>query len=412
MASQATLRGDIDGARHFNSEIYTAKSMETLLNHLAVEALEERVNAHLATPDISVHQHMRSRQLELARSLLGRRSIYLDIKFWIGLRDAEGASDTSHPYRGLLNRLRQAVADGRAFCPISDSCFLEIYKQSDPRTRRQTIELVDELSLGVALTPLDTRIGTEIAHLVHSARAPETVISLDLLAWTKLTFALGYYSPKFEMADVSFGLAMEKAFFDYMWDVSLAEVDRCTAGSQPPDSSGRHKNLAQRLNEGCQAHASDVKSFKQVYEHELVGVLDLYKDRAMDILADMASQPFGHLPPRDSDAYRALEQQCLAWMINAMTTADAKQTLRTLHINTCIHAALRWNKRQRFKVNDFFDYQHAAAGVGYCDAFFTERSLCSVLTRRDIGLDTLYDCTVLAAPEEAEQYVSSLKHRL
>jgi hypothetical protein len=88
-----------------------------------------------------------------------------------------------------------------------------------------------------------------------------------------------------------------------------------------------------------------------------------------------------------------------------MKTDHGKATLRTLHINTCLHAAMRWNKGQKFKANDFFDYQHAAAAVGYCDAFFTERTLCSVLTRGDFALDKLYACTVVSTPEAALRYV-------
>ncbi|WP_296560966.1 hypothetical protein [Pigmentiphaga sp.] len=73
-----------------------------------------------------------------------------------------------------------------------------------------------------------------------------------------------------------------------------------------------------------------------------------------------------------------------------------------------MHAAVRWNKGQKFKANDFFDYQHAAAAVGYCDAFFTEHPLCSALTRSDLALDTLYGCIVESTPEAALQYVLSV----
>ncbi len=55
-----------------------------------------------------------------------------------------------------------------------------------------------------------------------------------------------------------------------------------------------------------------------------------------------------------------------------------------------------------------FDHQHAAAAVGYCDAFFTERSLANILTRSDLALDKLYDCTVVSTPEAALQYARSV----
>ena len=108
-------------------------------------AVAASIDAHRAHPEVDLRRHARNRQIELAKSLQGRRAIYLDLKFWIGLRDAEATSGhTPHPYSDLLAALRRTVTEHRAFCPISDSCFLEVFKQSDSATRRKTAAHIDE----------------------------------------------------------------------------------------------------------------------------------------------------------------------------------------------------------------------------------------------------------------------------
>lgn len=369
------------------------------------EAVAASFDAHRATPHVDLRRHTRNRQIELADSLRERRKIYLDLKFWIKLREAEGPEGVP-AYRDLLDALRRVVSSGRAFCPISDSCFLEVFKQTDPATRRRTAALIDELSLGVSILPLDLRIGTEIAHLLHAGVAPDQVFPLDDLVWTKLSNVLGYFTPSSTVFDAATELTIQKAFFDHTWFVSLVEMEEQLGDSLSRFDSDFHARLAEKLTCEILEHASNLKTFGQAYEHELLGVLDLYADRAADVLLGIAPAYLGPRPPKGSDKYKEIERQSLSLLMAVMKTERGKATMRTVHIETCMHAAVRWNKGQKFKPNDFFDYQHAAAAVGYCDAFFTERSLAAVLTRSDLALDKLYGCKVTFTPEVALEYIN------
>lgn len=324
------------------------------------------------------------------------------------MREAESSSNDG-AYRDLLNALRRAVSEGWAFCPISDGCFLEIFKQSDVTTRRRTAELIDELSLGATLINFDQRIGTKIAHLLHSGVTPERVLPLDVLVWTKLSNVLGYYTPPMEMFAADTGRVVEKAFFDFMWDFPLVEIDEFIGAGMSSPGTDRHERLALDLTQGIQASAAGLKNYNQAYEHELVGVLDLFTGRAAQILIDMAPPSLGPRPQHGSAQFKDIERKCLSLLIGAMKSARGRATLRTLHIQVSLHAAVRWNKGQKFKANDFFDHQHAAAAVGYCDAFFTERSLASVLTKQSLALDKLYGCTIASTPEGALAHVMTLQ---
>ncbi|MDA8520206.1 hypothetical protein [Acidovorax sp. NCPPB 4044] len=373
----------------------------------ALSGIGTSIDTHRAHPEIDPEKHAKNRQIELAMSLHGRRAIYLDLKFWIGMRDAEASGHAPHPCSALLAALRKAVAAGHAFCPISDSCFIEVFKQSDPNTRRRTAALIDALSLGVTITAQDLRIGTEIAHLLH-ALTPDEVHPLDHLVWSKLSYTLGYLRPPVGMFDALTGRAIEKAFFDHMWNIPLIEIEQNSGDALSAHHPEHHERLAQTLNQGIAKHAAGIKSFKQVYEHELGGAMELYAGRAADIMCSMSSASLAPRPAKGSTEYKTIERQCLGLLVGPMDTDKGKATLRTLNIKTSIHAAVRWNKGQKFKANDLFDMRHAAAAVGYCDAFLTERSLANVLTRSDLALDKLYDCNVVSTPEAALKYVQAV----
>ena len=86
----------------------------------------------------------------------------------------------------------------------------------------------------------------------------------------------------------------------------------------------------------------------------------------------------------------------------------SRDTLRTMHIMASLHASLRWNKGRKFRGNDLFDFNHAAAALAYCDAFFTERSLRTMVTQEHIALDKLYGCHVATEIDEAIAYLRDL----
>jgi hypothetical protein len=119
------------------------------------ESVGSTITRHMVSPEVSLEQHRRRRVHALGRSLVSRKAIYLDLRFWIYLRDA-ARYNKQGPERDLLSGLRRRVAAGALFCPITDSTFLELFKQTDPQSRAATAQLIDELSLGVTLMPYDS----------------------------------------------------------------------------------------------------------------------------------------------------------------------------------------------------------------------------------------------------------------
>ena len=169
----------------------------------------------------------------------------------------------------LLRLLRELTWSGKVFCPISESVLMELMKQDDLQSRLRTAQMIDDLSSGVSLMSYDMRAGTELAHFIYSYNSdPASLHPLRHLVWLKTSFALGISYPSLSGLDTETQLAVQKAFFDLMWSMSLADVIKTAGQMPPPEALG---DLAAKLNAGSAQHAEDIRSFAQAYEQNYAG---------------------------------------------------------------------------------------------------------------------------------------------
>ena len=77
----------------------------------------------------------------------------------------------------------------------------------------------------------------------------------------------------------------------------------------------------------------------------------------------------------------------------------------SLRIPATLHAAIRWERNRKYEANDMHDIGHASTALPYFDTFLTEHSLRHLLTRKDLGLDRLYDCMVVSDPRVATETI-------
>jgi len=214
-----------------------------------IEQMFTDFDRHLKAPEIDIETHVRRTHIQHAESRNGRRAIFLDTKYWIDLINVVCGTTTSEPLcwvEILLRVLREGVARGTLFCPVTEKVLDEIMNQSDDSSRTLTISLVDELSAGYALVPTLQRISIEVAcflYLYHD------VDEFDLwppkfLVWTRPSSLLASY-PWNPMFSRETNAAIRKTFFDRWWGTSLQEM---LATSDRPPSSPKNKNADLRIN--------------------------------------------------------------------------------------------------------------------------------------------------------------------
>lgn len=361
---------------------------------------------HRAEPKVTVDQYMRRLQLKLGESLATKKAIYLDMRFWIIARDVVLGRLIDPISTAILETLRNVVQNDLAFCPVSETTFLELLKQADESTRRATAALIDELSMGIALIPADVRLNTEVAHFLHTARSPGNVEPLEHLVWTKLAYVLGAAHPSHTPFDAAEERILQKAFVDHMWDVPLVGLVDQIAESDRPMSIDT-EGIASRLNSGNAEHASELTSFQKTAEIEIHGAASLIGDVAARVLEKMYEDEFGTSPVKQEEDPHRAGRNVAALVGHGLCGGKGRDQLPSLYVGAMCHAAVRWNKRQKLDGNDLYDFHHASAALGYCDAFLTDGPMEALLTAKHIALDKEYKCNVLSAPEEALSYLTS-----
>jgi len=112
--------------------------------------MEESDARHAETPSVSFEAYRRRRYDELNAQVSALRSVYLDMKYWIWLRDPERSAFPAET-KALRMALAHGARTGRLFCPVSYPAFIELMRINPIGLRLRQAELMDELCAGVAI---------------------------------------------------------------------------------------------------------------------------------------------------------------------------------------------------------------------------------------------------------------------
>ena len=163
-------------------------------------------------------------------------------------------------------------------------------------------------------------------------------------------------------------------------------------------------DLAIRLNRDNAAHAASMKSFAQVYRDEINGVLEIAAPIAADVLHDMASKALSPDIEPSAEQRETTVRQCLGLLRAAVRKRVGKRALRTLHAGALMHAAVRWNRRQKVDANDLFDFHHAEAALGYCDVLLADGPMHTLLKQRHLAIEREFPCRVMSSVGDAAEW--------
>jgi hypothetical protein len=356
--------------------------------------------------DISLNQHVKRRALELGAEMQQKVRIYLDQRFWLMLRDVILERAEEPGAAELLAQLKRAVVGGVAVCPISESVLLELLKQDDPETRKATAEIVDSLSGGATLVHADQRVAQEIVGVFTKCSDTERYHEPYELVWTKASYALGVLHPTIPDLPEKQQLPIQKAFFDTLWDMPLREL---LQQANEPIASIMHdyEGMAERINALNWGHSDNLKSFRQAYLDEFRGTLGAHIHVARLYLDKALERQSGEKLDRSHEEQRAEEERLLTFFGNLISKRAGAVLIPTLHVSSICYAAVRWDKGRRLTGNDLFDFQHAQAAIAYCDAFFTEGPLKTLLQQRRKEWERDFPCAVVSDVFEARRWVAS-----
>lgn len=343
---------------------------------------------HRTQKNISLEEYVRQKRIQLGTEVTKKYRIYLDLRFWILLREVELCKNQNQNLVQLLSQIKHLVDNGVAICPISESVFVELMKQSDQATRAATSRLIDRLSLGVTLIVHPQRVAQELCNAIYVQAGASNLFPLDALVWIKLAYLLGEthpYQTPFETNEEE--LAIQKSIFDHMWNISLMEVVSYIDFATWPQPDWQ--KTVDILNAEKKQYANELRSFSQAYRAEFEGGLSLFKEDMLKLFKEV-----------DKSGYKDFEMNSENLTRNERFSKFSK-SIRTLHIGACCHAAVRWDQKRQLTVNDLLDFHHAEAAIGYCNLFLTENPLKTLVSQRHLSLLSDFPCVVTSSVSEA-----------
>lgn len=357
------------------------------------------IQHHLTNPDVSIEAHIGQCCQALSADLAGRTPIYLDFRFWVIAREVRAGIRNDPRERDLVDSLERLSREGRIFCPISVTTFLELMKIGDNARREATLDVIEELSLGVSLMPEPERTEDELEAIIRWSLAPNATTLPRV--WTRLAYVMGNFHVSDDRFPPATQLAIQKAFFDHVWQQPLsvvaASLDRAEF-----DMTRDMAELAKKLNEGNRAHHAEMASFESVLSDELRGVAEVPEPILGQIVARL-----GNFGPEVERSKR--DRRIAVNLVHAILGGEHRSRLPTIHVHACLNALFRWEYRAKAMTgNDLFDFSHAAAALGYCDAFFTEAGITRSISHRRLKLDQLYGCVVTNEVDAALGFLRSL----
>ena len=364
------------------------------------------LNEHINNPELSVGRYIRSKCIALSKTVNSKKIVYFDTKFWLIIRDvALGRSEST-----IANQFYQAVislAENELFIfPISQDVFIEILKQTDPTTLHQTVDLVDKLSSGVSLISFEERIALETKSFFLSSSG-KIVYECQEMVWTKLSYNMGFVTPTNQCFTPNMDSAIQKAFIDQMWSVTLADIVNTTSENGESLIPSMPK-LSAKLNEGKFSHSHENRSFKQMFLSELAGALDAYETIIASSLEEICEQETGrpllNTEKDNPDSIKLLRNA----IYNLFRLNKAQVFFPTFNITSGLHASIRWDKNQKYQDNDMHDIRHAASALPYCDAFFTEKRLAHLITQKATSYNKHFSCLIASSVSDAIKVLQEL----
>jgi hypothetical protein len=345
-----------------------------------------------------INDHIKAERLKLRAAIAGRIIIYLDTKFWIILREQNRKTD---PYEKQLLHLVFRLYDvGKCVFPISEITFWEILKQHDKVTLYDTVNLVDKLSSGLSIINLDERVQVEVSHFFQSKNENETN-NLNELIWSKLAWILGFRFLSQLKTEIE-----QKNFFDFVGKISFAEMLKIidvNGGIRP----FTFKDNIQELNQNKRIYEGENRTIDAMFLSELSGYIDHFKDSLSEAIYKMFYEKTGRYPTDDEKG--EVDTGGLSTFIyNEFKLKKITNELPSLRIVPELFAAARWDKGRKFSDgNDTMDFLHASFALPYCNYFFTERELHSLIIQRH--LDKLYNCTVESSQKKVIDILNAIK---
>jgi hypothetical protein len=361
-----------------------------------IALMTESDRRHASGASVSFEVYRRQRYDALNAFMRHRKSIYLDMNYWIWLRDPARCPFPDQA-QALWATITDAVQRQRVVCPVSYPVFLELMRLNPISLRQEQAKLMDDLSCGTGI-----RNGFDMAEIEfseffirNSANLRAIPFRIDSV-WCPLGHMIVEKYPY--QSELSHELMERgrKVMLDVRWNRTMQDYAAVLDLPDVPRTS------ASQINQERQAHPRAGKSFRALFFDELNGALDVMFPHIENTLASLAAA-IGIRPSAEELASHAIPRHVWINLFREAVNAGLDATaIPSLRVRAALHAAIRMDDRRPFQQNDIEDISHSSVALSYCDLFLTERSFTEMLNRPVVRAAIApTQCRVVSNIEEA-----------
>lgn len=340
--------------------------------------MEESDSRHAESTSESFEAYRRRRYDELNAWVGERKAVYLDMKYWIWLRDPV-VSPFPAETDALRTALRHGVSTGRLFCPVSYPAFTELMRINPRSLRSCQAEIMDELSAGVAI-----RNGFDMAEIEFCEFFGRNLPALRDIpyrvetVWSPVGHMVVEKYPYHDDLPADFMERGRKVMLDVMWEKRMTDYAALEGMPEPP------RDTAARANAERQSYPRGRQSFSELFAAELDGALDVMFPHIEETLISVAAI-FGISASAEERARAGAERHVWINLFReAVTRGLDTKAIPSLRVRAALHAAIRMDDRRPLRQNDLEDIAHSSVAVSYSAAFLTERSFAELLNRSPV----------------------------
>ncbi len=329
------------------------------------------------------------KQKQLKESIDKYKKIYLDINFWIRIRDAHVKRTKDIEITKLYNKLTELVIDDKIICPISPIVIDEVLKQSGEPEFIETVEIIDKFSRNVVTITEKELALLEFKHIFDKCLNKEFTFNVENYIWTKTIDIFGHKIPQTHelTSDPEKEIYLYKSYLDYAWNKTLSEMIKSSKiGIEKFRNYFNLEKSVVNLNQNNEAHKNEFNTFDELLKIERSGMLDVYKL--------IAWKAYERSLLNTKMNYSNEEKLSLFKSIMYKSIDSENQIPGIIEIPAGIHSLIRYESRKYKEFNDFFDFHHAYIAIPYFDFLFTEKKLSNIVKHNRLNYGLKYKCQI------------------
>lgn len=355
---------------------------------------EKSSEIHRANPGVPPAEYLYSLKRKLYEEFIqGRKIVYLDTNYWIGMRQVYlGDPKSNQVFAKTLLTLIELVNRGKVICPLSLPTFLELLKQTDPRTRVAMSEVITALSDGIALCSIEQLVELEVRRLT-ARRLGEKFPEFQI--WTKNIFVAGEMLPSGPAFTEEQNSWLTRSYIDLQWNLPFSEVVR---SSDPAAVWPNWKDMVDAHNRDFAELRKLKLARKDLRDREVALAFHTWGFR--DCLTRVAQETVRDYPDLVARSMKQPERGTQKQDLHMIAPAQILGGINAVYVNS---------GQKILKENDIFDSLHAAFALPYCDIFAGDGGLCHALLEGKNRFDKAYNATVCRNADELLECLSSLE---